>query len=85
MYTAMNHFTTPDFWFCHRHLPLAIRELADKNLALMRDDPHHASVRLIKLARSGRRKRAMAAPVTFGDLELASGPVSYPEDAVTKE
>ena len=35
----MNHFATPDFWFCHRHLPPEIRELADKNFGLVRDNP----------------------------------------------
>ena len=27
----MNHFATPDFWYCYRHLPEHVRELADKN------------------------------------------------------
>ena len=35
MYAAVNHFATPDFWFCHRHLPLEVRELADKNFGLL--------------------------------------------------
>jgi hypothetical protein len=61
----MNHFATPDFWFCHRHLPLEIRELADKNFSLMRDDPKHPSVRLKKIgafwsARVGLHFRALA-------------------------
>jgi hypothetical protein len=45
----MNHFATPDFWFCHRHLPPEVRDLADKNFGLMRDDPRHPSVRLKKI------------------------------------
>jgi len=61
----MNHFATPDFWFCHRHLPSEVRELADKNFALMQDDPHHGSVRLKKVgaywsARVGLHYRALA-------------------------
>jgi len=31
----MNHFATPDFWFCYRHLPAKVQELADKNFALL--------------------------------------------------
>ena len=30
----MNHFATPDFWYCYRHLTAEVRELADKNFAL---------------------------------------------------
>jgi hypothetical protein len=32
----MNHFATPDFWYCYRHLPKAIRELADEKFELLR-------------------------------------------------
>jgi hypothetical protein len=45
----MNHFTTPDFWYCYRHLPEEVRGLADKNFALLRQDPHHPSLRLKKV------------------------------------
>jgi hypothetical protein len=31
----MNHFATADFWYCNRHLPVDVRELADKNFALL--------------------------------------------------
>lgn len=54
MQAAMSHFATPDFWYCYRHLPAAVRELADKNFALLRHNPHHPSLRLKKSARSGR-------------------------------
>ena len=61
----MRHFATPGFWFHYRRLPLAVRQLADKNFALMRDDPHHPSVRLKKIgafwsARVGLHYRALA-------------------------
>jgi hypothetical protein len=67
----MNHFATPDFWFCHRHLPAEVRELADKNFGLMRTDPHHPSVRLKKVgafwaARVGLHYRALARERTEG-------------------
>jgi hypothetical protein len=45
----MNHFATPDFWYCYRHLPPQVQELADKNFALLRQNPHHSSLRLKKV------------------------------------
>ena len=42
----MNHFATPDFWHCYRRLPVEVRELADKNFALLRLDPHYPSLQL---------------------------------------
>ena len=44
----MNHFATPDFWYRYRHLPAEVRELADKNFALLRHDPQYSSLRLKK-------------------------------------
>jgi hypothetical protein len=44
----MNHFATPDFWYCYRHLPEEVRELAGMNFALLRQNPHHPSLRLKK-------------------------------------
>ena len=49
MQAAVNHFATPDFWRCYRHMPEEVRELADKNFALLRQDPHHPSLRLKKV------------------------------------
>lgn len=61
----MNHFATPEFWFYYRQLPVAIRELADKNFELLKTDPRHPSVRLKKVgnlwsARVGLAYRALA-------------------------
>jgi hypothetical protein len=42
----LNHFAMPDFWFHDRQLPAEVRALADKNFALLRDDPRHSSLRL---------------------------------------
>lgn len=61
----MNHFADPDFWFCYRQLPEAIRALADKNFALLKADPRHPSLRLKKIgvlysARVGLHYRALA-------------------------
>jgi hypothetical protein len=46
---AVNHFATPGFWYRYRQLPEKVRELADKNFALLRQDPHHPSLRLKKI------------------------------------
>jgi hypothetical protein len=40
----MNHFTLPCFWQHYRQLPEEVQRLADKNYALLRDDPHHPSL-----------------------------------------
>ena len=61
----MKHFATPEFWYCYRHLPPAIQELADKNFALLLENPHHPSLRLIKIdafwsVRVGLHYRALA-------------------------
>ncbi len=61
----MNHFADPDFWFYYRQLPEDIRALADKNFALLKDNPRHSSVRLKKVgilysARVGLHYRALA-------------------------
>jgi hypothetical protein len=41
----MNHFATPEFWAHPRRLPSEVRELADKNFALLKASPHHPSLR----------------------------------------
>lgn len=61
----MNHFATPDFWYHHRNLPAAVRELADKNFGLILQNPQHPSVHLKKIgafwsARVGLHYRALA-------------------------
>jgi hypothetical protein len=61
----MNHFATPEFWYSYRQLPDAVRDLADKNFALLRTDPHHPSLRLKRIgafwsARIGLGYRALA-------------------------
>lgn len=61
----MNHFATPDFWYCYRQLPEDVRAVADKNFALLRQDPRHPSLRLKKVgafwsARVSLRYRALA-------------------------
>ena len=61
----MNHFATAEFWFYYRQLPDHIRNLADKNFDLLRNNPQHPSLRLKKVgifwsARVGLNYRALA-------------------------
>ncbi len=61
----MNHFATPDFWYAYRNLPDDVRQLADKNFDLLRQDHHHPSIRLKRIgavwsARIGLHYRALA-------------------------
>jgi hypothetical protein len=61
----LKHFADPDFWFHYRQLPEGVRAIADKNFALLKEDPRHSSVRLKKIgilysARIGLHYRALA-------------------------
>jgi len=69
----MRHFASPDFWDAYRKLPVTVRELADKNYALLKADPQHPSLRLKKVGRFwsvrvGLRYRALAVEVEGGLL-----------------
>lgn len=61
----MNHFASPDFWFHYRQQAPEIRDLADKNFALLKQNPRHPSLRLKKVgvfyaARVGLQYRVLA-------------------------
>jgi hypothetical protein len=61
----VNHFASPDFWFHYRQLPPEIRDLADKNFELLKQNLRHPSLRLKKVgifysARVGLHYRALA-------------------------
>ena len=61
----MNHFASPDFWFLYRQLPPEIRDLADKNFELLKQNLRHPSLRLKKVgifysARVGLHYRVLA-------------------------
>ncbi|MBA2377736.1 MAG: hypothetical protein M3494_16045 [Actinomycetota bacterium] len=47
----MNHFAPPEFWERYRDLPTHVRELADKNFALLKENPRHPS---LHFKRTGR-------------------------------
>ena len=61
----MNHFASPDFWFHYRQLPPEIRDLADKNFELLKQNLRHPLLRLKKVgifysARVGLHYRVLA-------------------------
>jgi mRNA-degrading endonuclease RelE of RelBE toxin-antitoxin system len=61
----MKHFASRGFWDAYQKLPEQVRELADKNYALLKENPQHPSLRLKKVGRFwsvrvGLRYRALA-------------------------
>jgi hypothetical protein len=61
----MKHFASCGFWDAYQKLPEQVRELADKNYALLKENPQHPSLRLKKVGRFwsvrvGLRYRALA-------------------------
>jgi len=61
----MKYLATSGFWYHYRQLPEAVRELADKNFALLKADPTHPSLRFKKIdmiwsVRVGLHYRALA-------------------------
>ena len=69
----MSHFASPAFWEAYEKLPAAVRDLADKNYALLKREPQHPSLRLKKVGRYwsvrvGLRYRALATEVDGGLL-----------------
>jgi hypothetical protein len=69
----MRHFASPAFWGAYEKLPSVVRELADKNYALLKRDPRHPSLQFKKVGRFwsvriGLRYRALATEVDGGLL-----------------
>jgi hypothetical protein len=61
----LKHSATEDFWRCLRSLPKPVQELARKNLALLKKNPRHPSLRFKKIGeyrsiRIGLGYRALA-------------------------
>ena len=59
------HRATERFWRCYLHLPEDIRNLADKNFELLKNNPRHPSLQFKKIgemwsARVGQAHRALA-------------------------
>ena len=69
----MRHFASLAFWNSYEKLPGAVRELADKNYALLKCDAHHPSLHFKRIGRYwsvriGLRYRALATEVDGGLL-----------------
>jgi len=61
----MRHYATPAFWDAYEKLPAAVRVLADRNYAQLKNDPRHPSLHFKKVGRYwsvriGLRHRALA-------------------------
>ncbi len=61
----MKHLAGDSFWIGYSNLPSEIRELADKNFALLKNDPRHPSLHFKKVGkywsvRIGSGHRALA-------------------------
>jgi len=61
----MTHRATDRFWRCYLSLPGDVRDLADKNFQLLKQNPRHPSLQFKKVgemwsARVGQAHRALA-------------------------
>lgn len=75
----MKHFTSNEFWSAYDKLLPKVRALADKNFALLKENPLHPSLHFKKVgkywsARIGIHYRALAVEVPDGMLWLAIVP-----------
>lgn len=64
----MKHYTSPSFWECYKNLPADIKELADKNYQLLKENPSHPSLHFKRIAnyfsaRVGIKYRALGVSV----------------------
>jgi hypothetical protein len=64
----MRHLASRAFWEAYTKLPEQVRELADKNYALLKENPQHPSLQFKKVGklwsvRVGLRYRALAVEV----------------------
>ena len=69
----MRHFASAEFWRAYERLPHNVRALADKNFALLKQDPKHPSLRFKQIGRYrsvrvGARYRALGVDIQDGVL-----------------
>ena len=69
----MKHWASSEFWDLYEKLPLNVRTLADKNYALLKEDPKHPSLHFKSIGkfwsvRVGLRYRALAVEIDDGFL-----------------
>ena len=64
----MRHLASPAFWHAYHKLPAQVRDLADKNFALLKQNQQHPSLHFKQVgrywsARIGLRYRALAVEI----------------------
>ncbi len=69
----MKHYASREFWHSHRRLLPEVRDLADKNFAILKENPQHPSLHLKKVGRFfsvrvGIEHRALGVGVDDGIL-----------------
>jgi hypothetical protein len=47
----VTHFTSSRFWACYNQLPEDVRAMADKQYALLKENPSHPSLRFKKVGK----------------------------------
>jgi hypothetical protein len=47
----MKHFTVPSFWENYQKLPTDIKDQADKNYQLLKENPNHPSLHFKKIGK----------------------------------
>lgn len=67
----MRHLASPRFWALYHALPADVRDLADKNYALLKSDPRHHSLHFKRIGelwsvRVGDHYRALGTDVKEG-------------------
>ena len=67
----MKHYTSSDFWTLYWELPAEVRELADKNYALLKENINHPSLQLKRIeelwsVRVGKHYRAIGIDAVNG-------------------
>ena len=67
----MSHHASVSFWNAYKRLPARIRALADKNFALLKQNPQHPSLQFKKVgrvwsARVGLGHRALGVESVYG-------------------
>jgi len=69
----LNHFASPAFWNRYQRLPQRVREIADAQFALLKENPSHPSLHFKKTGRYrsvriGMHHRALAVDIPDGLL-----------------
>jgi hypothetical protein len=74
----LKSYAAPEFWHAYTSLPHWVRDLADANLALLKNNPRHPSLQLKRVgkywsARVGIRYRALGVQAEDGILWIWIG------------